>query len=172
MDEHELEKARTSLLAWEEGMARFAESIVWFQHIEHTLSICISVFSNMDEKIGEIITARMSFKNRVDTLAAVLSHHSDESGLSDDVKNLIKRLRWAEEERNRLIHSMWELSEDNPGQIERSKRTIKKNRHQSEEELFFPADFEDLQRLFEGINTDLVFILSEAYPAFADDLHY
>lgn len=30
MDELELEDATPSLLAWEEGMARFVESIVWF----------------------------------------------------------------------------------------------------------------------------------------------
>ena len=35
MDERELEDARNSLLAWDEGMTRFAESIVWFQNIEH-----------------------------------------------------------------------------------------------------------------------------------------
>ena len=172
MDERELEDARNSLLAWDEGMTRFAESIVWFQNIEHTLSICICVFSRMDEQIGEIITARMSFKNRVDTLAALLSHYSDKKSMSDDVKQLINRLRWAEEERNRLVHSMWELSEENPGQIERTKRAIKKNKHQKEEELYFPADFEELQKLFEGINTDLVYLLSEAYPDFSDNLHY
>jgi len=172
MDEHEIEEARNSLLAWEEGMARFAESIVWFQRIEHTLSICISVFSSIDEQIGQIITARMSFKNRVDTLAALLSHYSGANGITDDVKELINRLRWAEQERNRLVHSMWELSEENPGQIERTKRTIKKNKHMAEEELYFPADFEELQGLYEGINTDLVFVLSKAYPHFADELHY
>lgn len=172
MDKQELEEARNSLLAWEEGMARFAESIVWFQHIEHTLSLCISVFSRTDEQIGEIITSRMSFKNRVDTLAALLSHYTDRSGMCDDVKELINRLRWAEEERNRLAHSMWELSEENPGQIVRTKRVIKRNRHHTEEELYFPTDFEELQKLFEGINTDLIYILSEAYPDFATQLHY
>lgn len=172
MDDKELEDITNSLSVWEEGMARFAECIVWFQNIEHTLSICISVLANMDEEVGEVVVSQMSFKARVSTLSGLASHLALDNELNEDVVELFKRVRWAEQERNRLVHSMWELSEEVPGTIDRRKAFIKKNRHRVYEESFVTEDFDEIQKLFEGINTDLVFLLSKHYPDYADKLHY
>lgn len=172
MDEKELDDISISLSAWEEGMAKFAECIVWFQYIEHTLSICIFVLADMDEEIGEVVVSQMSFKARVATLSALASHLAPNNELNDDISELFKRVRWAEQERNRLVHSMWDLSEEAPGTIDRRKASIKRNRHRIDEESFVPDDFEELQRLFEGINTDLVYLLSNHYPDYAEKFHY
>ena len=172
MNEDELNDAVVSLQAWQEAMANLAESIVWFQHIEATLSICIAAFADMAEDLGEIVTSEMSFRTRIATLAALISHFSATGELHDDIKELLKRVRWAEQERNRLVHSMWELSEEKPGSIQRAKSAIRKNKHREEVEELVPDDLEELKDLFEGINTDLVYLLSEHYPQFKDRLHY
>lgn len=172
MNEGEMQETLLSLQAWQTGMSAFAECIVWFQHIEHTLAICISVFSGMDEELGEIVVSQMSFKARVSALAALTSHRAGEGEVHDDIRELFSRVRWAEQQRNRLVHSMWELSENHPGTILREKAVIRKNQHSIDEEQFFPEDFEELQRLFEGINTDLVYLLATHYPDLSGKFHY
>jgi len=172
MDQDELNDAWTALQVWQEAMANLAECIVWFQRIEATLSICISVFADMEEDVGEIVTSEMSYRARVATLSALATHHSKSGELHDDIKDLLKRLRWAEQERNRLVHSMWDLNEEKPGLIQRAKNAIRKNKHREELEEFVPDDLEDLRDLFEGINTDLVYLFSKHYPRFKDRFHY
>ncbi len=153
-------------------MTKFAECIVWFQNIEHTLSICISAFANMEEEFGRIVISQMSFNARVSTLAALATHRSPQSELHEDVVELFKRVRWAEQERNRLVHSMWDLNEEIPGTLKRQKASNKKNRHRINEENYFPEDFDALEKLFEGINTDLIFLLSKHFPEMSKKLHY
>ncbi|MHB9052410.1 MAG: hypothetical protein ACYC5F_00240 [Thermoleophilia bacterium] len=172
MNQDELNDAAFALRAWQEAMANLAESIVWFQHIEATLSICSAIFADMEEEIGEIVTSEMSFRARVATLSAPATHHSATDYLHDDIKGLLRRLRWAEEERNRLVHSMWDLNGKKPGAIQRTKKAIRKNKHREEFEDFVPDDLQDLRNLFEGINTDLVYLLSKHYPRFRGQFHY
>ncbi len=172
MKEKEINDAVQSLQAWQEGMSNLAESIVWFQHIEATLSVCIAAFSNMDEEIGEIVTSEMSFRGRIATLSALASHFTSDEQLHEDIKELFSRVRWAEQERNRLVHSMWDLNEEKPGIIERTKTAIRKNKHREDTEEFVAEDLEELKNVFEGINTDLVYLLSEHYPQFKDRFHY
>ena len=172
MSDDEINNTVLSLQAWQEGMANLAESIVWFQNIEATLSICIAVFSNMDEEIGEIVTSEMSFRGKIATLSALAMHFSHEDQLHEDISELFSRVRWAEQERNRLVHSMWDLNEEKPGIIERTKSAIRKNRHREDTEDLVAGDLEELRDIFEGINTDLIYLLSEHYPQFKDKFHY
>ncbi len=161
-----------SLQAWEVGMSYFAKSIIWFQHIENTLCICISAFSGMDEEVGEIVTSEMSFRAKVSILSALAGFHSKTEDPHEDIQDLIKRVRWAEQERNRLVHSMWDLNEGKPGTILREKASIRKGKHKVAQEDFLPEDLQNLKGLFEGINTDLIYLFSEHYPEFEKRLHY
>jgi hypothetical protein len=171
-NERSIEEITADLNAWHSGMSNFAECLVWFQHIENTLGICICAFGAIDEEIGQIITAEMSFRAKVSVLGALASNASGQEDLHEDIKDLLNRVRWAEQERNRLVHSIWDLCDKKPGTIRREKRVIRKNKHRVDEENFDPEDFEELQGLFEGINTDLIYLFSEHYPDLEDRLHY
>ena len=160
-----VEKMVQSLTSWEDGLARLGECIVQFQRIEDALSVCISAMVGRSRKIGEIITAEMSFRARVATFSALFTHSLKESTLPGDVTELISRLHWAEQQRNTLVHSLWDASESKPDSILRKKKTIRKSNLAISEEHFTPDDLEDLNRLFEGIVTDLFFLTSEHLPS-------
>jgi hypothetical protein len=172
MNSDDIDELAKSLNAWKDGMFNLAECIVWFQHIENTLCICISAFARMDEQIGEIVTSEMSFRSKVSILSALATNESGENGLHEDIKELLKKVRWAEQERNRVVHSIWDLSEEKPGTIQREKAAIRNNQHIIVEENYLPEDLEELKELFEGINTDLIYLFSKYYPNIEDKLHY
>lgn len=172
MADENMDDVVASLQAWEVGMSYLAKSIIWFQYIENTLCTCISALSGMDENVGEIVTSEMSFRAKVSILSALSTFRSQADDPHEDIKDLIKRIRWAEQERNRLVHSMWDLNEDKPGTIVREKTAIRKGKHKIAQEDFSPEDLQDLKDLFEGINTDLIYLFSKHYPEFKEKLHY
>ena len=160
-----VEKMVQSLTSWEDGLARLGECIVQFQRIEDALSVCISAMVGRSRKVGEIITAEMSFRARVATFGALFAHSLKSSTLPEDITELISRLHWAEQQRNTLVHSLWDASETKPDSILRKKKAIRKSNLAISEEHFTPEDIEDLNRLFEGIVTDLFFLSSEHLPS-------
>ena len=160
-----VEKMVQSLTSWEDGLARLGECIVQFQRIEDALSVCISAMVGRSRKVGEIITAEMSFRARVATFGALFAHSLKSSTLPEDIAELISRLHWAEQQRNTLVHSLWDASETKPDSILRKKKAIRKSNLAISEEHFTPEDIEDLNRLFEGIVTDLFFLSSEHLPS-------
>ena len=164
MRRKKVENAVRALRSWEEGLARFGECIVQFQRIEEALSICISALIGRSRKVGEIVTTEMSFRARVATFGALFLHTLKADKLPDDVIQLVQRLHWAEQERNTLVHSLWDASESQPDSVHRSKKKIRKNGLTEDDEHFTPSDFDDLNRLFEGIVTDLFYLTSLHLP--------
>lgn len=165
MRRSKVEKLVQSLTSWEDGLARLGECIVQFQCIEEALSVCISAMVGRSRKVGEIITAEMSFRARVATFGALFGHSLKLATLPEDISELISRLHWADQQRNTLVHSLWDASESKPDSILRKKRAIRKNNLAASEEYFTPNDLEDLNRLFEGIVTDLFYLTSEYLPS-------
>jgi hypothetical protein len=153
-----------SLNSWEEGLARLGECIVEFQRIEDGLSMCISQMIGRSRKVGEIVTSEMCFRAKVSVYGALFLHSLRKESLPDDVSELLKRLHWAEEQRNTLVHSLWDASESKPDSIRRAKKAIRKKVFTIAEEHFTPEDLEDLHGLFEGIVTDLFYLTSEHLP--------
>lgn len=159
-----IEKLVQSLASWENGLARLGECIVQFQRIEDALSVCISAMVGPSRKVGEIITAEMSFRARLATFGALFAHSLKLDSLPEDITELISRLHWAEQQRNTIVHSLWDASEAKPDSIRREKRSIRKSKLAVAEEHFTPDDLEDLNALFEGIVTDLFYLTSEHLP--------
>ena len=164
MRRKEVEKLVQSLTSWEDGLARLGECIVQFQRIEDAVATCISAMVGRSRKVGEIITAEMSFRARVATFGALFAYSLKSSTLPDDITELISRLHWAEQQRNMLVHSLWDASESKPDSIRREKKSIRKSKLAVAEEHFTPEDLDDLNRLFEGIVTDLFYLTSNHLP--------
>ena len=164
MRRKEVEKLVQSLTSWEDGLARLGECIVQFQRIEDAVATCISAMVGRSRKIGEIITAEMSFRARVATFGALFAYSLKSSTLPDDTTELISRLHWAEQQRNMLVHSLWDAGESKPDSIRREKKSIRKSKLAVAEEHFTPEDLDDLNRLFEGIVTDLFYLTSNHLP--------
>jgi hypothetical protein len=153
-----------SLASWEDGLARLGECIVQFQRIEDAISVCISAMVGPSRKVGEIVTAEMSFRARVATFGALFAHSLKSDSLPEDITELISRLHWAEQQRNTLVHSLWDASESKPDSIRREKKSIRKSKLAVAEEHFTPDDLEELNGLLEGIVTDLFYLTSEHLP--------
>ena len=164
MRRKEVEKLVQSLTSWEDGLARLGECIVQFQRIEDAVATCISAMVGRSRKVGEIITAEMSFRARVATFGALFAYSLKSSTLPNDITELISRLHWAEQQRNMLVHSLWDASESKPDSIRREKKSIRKSKLAVAEEHFTPEDLDDLNRLFEGIVTDLFYLTSNHLP--------
>lgn len=154
----------TALTSWENGLTKLGECIVQFQRIEDVLSLCISAMIGRSRKIGKIVTTEMSYRARVSVYRALFIHHYGSSLLHDDVSELISRLNWAEQERNQLVHSLWDASEEFPETIKRSKAACRKQGLKVDKEHITPEELEDLANLYEGISTDLIYLTEMHLP--------
>ena len=158
------EKLVTALMSWENGLNKLGKCIVQFQLIEEVLSVCISSMVGRSRKIGKIVTTEMSYKARVAVYRALFIHHFGTDSLPDDILELISRLNWAEQERNSLVHSLWDASEEFPETIMRSKAACRKKGLNVDKEHIRPEELEDLANLYEGIATDLTYLTERYLP--------
>jgi hypothetical protein len=163
------ERLMQALNSWEEGLARLGECVVQFQRIEEMLGICISTMIGRSRKVGEIVTSEMSFRGRVSVFGALFRHRLRGRPFPEDVVELLKRLHRAEEERNNLVHSIWDASEAKPETIRREKKAVRKTVFSVAREHRTPDELDDLNRMFEGIVEDLIYLTSEHLPNL--DLH-
>jgi hypothetical protein len=115
-------------------------------------------------KIGEIVTAEMSFRARVAVFGALFANSLRTTWLPEDIQELVSRLHWAEQQRNTLVHSLWDASEVKSDSIFRRKKAVRKSALTTSKEHFTPEELEELKHLFEGIVTDLFFLSSEHLP--------
>jgi hypothetical protein len=144
------------------------ECVVQFQRIDGCLSICIGRMIGRDRRIGAIVTSEMSYRTKVTVFGALFARHLRCEILPTDVLELIARLHWAEEERNKLVHSLWDASETKPDSILREKKAIRKRAYRVTAEHLTPEDLEELSRLFEGVITDIIYLTSEHLPKLAN----
>jgi hypothetical protein len=164
-----LNRLAQALSSWEEGLARLGECIVQFQRIDEMLGICISTMIGRSRKIGAIVTSEMSFRAKISVFVALFQYNLRGRALPGDVVELVKRLHRAEEQRNVLVHSVWDASETKPDTIRREKRAIRKTALAVSQEHRTPDELDGLNRTFEGIVEDLIYLTSEHLPSL--DLH-
>jgi hypothetical protein len=159
-----IQRWAADLLSWEHGLARLGECLAHFQRIEEALSISISALMGGSRKIGEIVTSEMSFRAKVAVYSALCHHALRAEKLPQDLQQLVGRLHWAEQERNTIAHSVWDVSEKYPETMRRAKTSSKRGRLAKTEEHLTPEDLEDLTSLFEGIVTDLFYLTATHIP--------
>ena len=160
----EIERAAQSLASWEHGLARLGECVAHFQRIDQALNICISALIGNSRKVGEIVTSEMSFRAKISVYSALCHNALRLENLPKDLDELVSRLRWAEQERNTLSHSLWDASEDDPDTIRREKTSSKRGKLTVVEETLTPDELEELGRLFEGVATDLFYLTGKHIP--------
>jgi len=64
--------------------------------------MCIGQMIGRDRRIGAIVTTEMSYRTKVTVFGALFARRLKCEILPEDVLELIARLHWAEEERNKL----------------------------------------------------------------------
>src|SRR5260370_2130926 len=89
-----------------------------FQSLEATLRSGIAYFVNpKDDLYGLIVTEKLSFKALTRALRNLIEYHSDKNDIKvnlTDFDQVFAACNRCEEDRNRIIHSVWYPSEDGP----------------------------------------------------------
>jgi len=113
-----------------------------FAVLEDSVSFFLWSLIGRDQRLGQIITAELSFKATRALLSAIFQHRIVDQVLRDELESLLNRISENEERRNVLVHSSWAAG-DTPETRTRIKMTAKKGkgiRHQFEQ--LVPADIE------------------------------
>jgi hypothetical protein len=152
MDEKEIEEPREYPLhgstPWYNQQAREAAErsigriCMGFQRLEEIASSLISLLVGEDAHLGTIITAELSFRNKLGLLSSLYLFRAGVSKSPDAFKALLARLHRAEEHRNTILHSYW-VKSPVCGALTRYKFTAKSGKgfvHQAED--LEPSDIE------------------------------
>ena len=118
-----------------------------FQALEQVVSMAVWKAIGDEEIVGEILTAEMSFRNRVNAFQSLSIYRIEEETHSDkgrlaELNVIVKEAGSIEETRNRYIHSLWTIAEPDGG-LERIKVTAKK-RHTVQQEQVTEEQFSEL----------------------------
>jgi len=158
---------QTALETWESGLARLGECISNFQRLEDSLSRCISGMIGRDRHAGAIVTVEMSYRAKVAVFGALFRYRFGSADLPEDVSELFGRLRDAEQRRNSLVHSMWDVSVKQPTTIKREKSACRKSGLVRDLQHMTPDELEEAHEIFEGIEKDLFYLTCEHLPKIA-----
>jgi hypothetical protein len=107
---------------------------VWFAELEHEITQTISYLLSIDEITAGIVTAELSFRNKLHLLASLvrarfdLSHALGSFTLKQYLEELVARTFEVEQLRNQIMHSRYIGNFLSPGQVRRSKITAKASR--------------------------------------------
>lgn len=110
----------------EEHLKQIGDMTVSFALLENVMRMLVCSLVNEHQRIGQIITAELSFRN-IKALARSL--YIERHGKDNDftrLEHLMKKAESLEERRNQITHSFWAV-EDKPNSVTRIKITAKEN---------------------------------------------
>ena len=110
------------------------EALVWFEALDEQLSTAIAFLIRRGDTVGQIVTAELSFKAKVNLLGALFKHEAPKSEHLNQLRELVSVCLQAEERRNQVVHSKWRNELDGMG-MTRSKDTARSKhglRHKQE----------------------------------------
>lgn len=98
----------------EELDAAIGRVIESFSFLEESLENVITMLLDVDNEIGEIVTAELSFKGLLNLFSSLFKHKHDRGDFvvegedpEERFRELLKLCYRAEEERNRIVHSSY-----------------------------------------------------------------
>jgi hypothetical protein len=78
-----------------------------FSALEIHISAFIWCLILDDQKVGQMITAGMSFPRMIDLLAALVRYKTSDADVLHDLDIFVRQVSSAEQERNAIMHSAW-----------------------------------------------------------------
>jgi hypothetical protein len=128
---------------------------VSFALLESVIQILIGSLIKEHQRIGQIITAELSFKNlRALLISLYLERHGEDENFNK-LRELMKRAAEIEAKRNQITHSIWGAGKD-ADTITRIKTTAKE-RH-------------GIKFQFEEVTSDALSIVANEIKQLADDI--
>jgi hypothetical protein len=140
-----------------------------FQQLEELVSCLIGRLTSDDNQLGRIITAQLSFRNKVALLCSLYLYRAAVPEPPEAFKTLLARLRRAEERRNTMLHSYW-VKSPVCGMLIRFKYTAKSAKgfaHHVED--LEPANIEAIAEETELVAEDLIVHFDRAFLSTATE---
>jgi len=78
-----------------------------FAELETMVSFFVWSLIGPDQRLGQIITAGLSFRKLLDLLSNLYRHRHNDSPLIEELNGLIAEAAQAEDKRNLITHSYW-----------------------------------------------------------------
>ena len=114
----------------DEHLKAIGRVVVYFSLLDEALSFRICSLIGYQNNIGNVITAELSFKQKVNLFSSLFCHLQKTTQEPSELKSLIDRISTAEEERNKILHSLWVVGTSSDMVI-RLKATAKRRKGQS-----------------------------------------
>jgi hypothetical protein len=83
------------------------EAVIWFEELNEQLSTAISFLLRRGEAIGQIVTAELSFKGKVNLFSALFKREVPQSKHFPQLEELAGACFQVEQKRNQVMHSRW-----------------------------------------------------------------
>ena len=161
-------RGSVALTSWVQAMQQLGEYVVGFQELEATMNSCISALVSRDKHVGQVLTAQMSFRSKLDVLVSLLLYRLGTTRLPASLADVIKEIGDCEQRRNTLVHSLWDIHLKDPEFVKRVKvRCSRRSGLARSEELVLPDDLYDEARSFENIAERLSEEIEEHLPKVA-----
>ncbi len=133
--------------SWDFGN-QMAEAIgevtINFADLEDDVSAAISFLLKRGDDVGRIVTAELSFKGKLNLVAAVFRHLTPESERLESLRELLGLCLKIEGIRNQVVHSSWIRHVDNPKVIRRKFTAKMRHGFREETEGLAPAQVQDI----------------------------
>jgi hypothetical protein len=156
-------------LAREDSERAIGRICMAFQQLEELVSCLISQLISDDVQLGTIVTAELSFRNKLGLLYSLYLYRAGVSKPPETFKTLLGKLYRAEERRNTIFHSNW-IKAPVCGMLTRYKYTAKSGKgfaHHTED--FVPERIEAIVTETRETADDLIAHFDKAFPATAAD---
>ena len=124
-----------SLSGYSENVKQsIGEVVVWFEDLDTQLSSAISFLLKRDDTVGQIVTAELSFKSKVNLFGVLFRQERPSSEDLERLEELCGACFQIEALRNQVVHSKWLNVLEGTGMV-RSKYTARHKKglkHQTE----------------------------------------
>lgn len=134
-----------------------------FQGLEEILSRLIGLLISEDALLGKIITAELSFRNKLGLLHSLYLYRAAVQKTPASFKTLLGRLHRVEERRNMILHSNW-IKSPFCGVLTRYKYTAKPGKgfvHHTED--FQPDQIETIVTEIQSVGDDLLAHFNDSF---------
>jgi len=156
-------------LAREDSERAIGRICIAFQELEELVSCLIGLLISDDNQLGTIVTAELSFRNKLGLLYSLYLYRAAVSTPPDTFKGLLGKLQRAEERRNTILHSNW-IKAPGCGRLTRHKYTAKSGKgfvHHTED--FVPERIEAIVTETRETADDVIAHFDKTFPATAAD---
>ena len=131
---------------------------VAFSELDNWLSSFIwALITTFEEQhLGQIITAELSFRQKLDLVAALFKYRCKDTAKQAELKGLIARVEKLEARRNTVQHSLWIHLSEKRDQLTQLKITAKrKNGLIHTKNIITPQQLEQLSKELNDATSDL-----------------